>query len=119
MAANAAPEPWFLSGNYAPVHDELTEFDLEISGAVPSELRGTYIRNTPNPKDGKGDHWFFGDGMVHGVRLEDGKAAWYRNRWVKTPKLERGAGAMDPEVTFRSRSRVNSKPSDPSTTTES
>jgi carotenoid cleavage dioxygenase len=29
-----------------------------------------------------------GDGMVHGVRLEAGRAAWYRNRYVKTPYLE-------------------------------
>ena len=27
-------------------------------------------------------HWFLGSGMVHGVRLRDGKAEWYRNRWV-------------------------------------
>lgn len=96
--ATTTPEPWFLSGNYAPVPDELTEPDLEVTGEVPPELSGVYIRNTPNPKDGKGDHWFFGDGMVHGVRLEGGKAAWYRNRWVQTTKLERGLGAMDPEA---------------------
>jgi len=23
-------------------------------------------------------HWFSGDGMVHGIRLQDGKAEWYR-----------------------------------------
>ena len=97
MAASAAPEPWFLSGNYAPVPDEITEHDLRVTGSVPAELRGMYLRNTPNPKDGKGDHWFFGDGMVHGVRLEGGRASWYRNRWVKTPKFEKGLSAMDPE----------------------
>lgn len=57
-----------------------------------------YVRNTPNPKDGKGDHWFFGDGMVHGVRIEDGKALWYRNRWVQTKKLDSGLGATDPAI---------------------
>lgn len=25
-----------------------------------------------------------GDGMVHGVRLRDGKIEWYRNRWIRT-----------------------------------
>ncbi len=98
MAASAVPVPWFLSGNYAPVQDELTEFDLKVTGAIPPEIQGLYVRNTPNPKDGKGDHWFFGDGMVHGVRLEGGRAAWYRNRWVETPKLDSGLGATDPEV---------------------
>jgi carotenoid cleavage dioxygenase len=31
------------------------------------------------------EHPFLGDGMVHGVRLRDGKAEWYRNRYVRTP----------------------------------
>ena len=29
-------------------------------------------------------HWFIGTGMVHGVRLRDGHAEWYRNRWVRS-----------------------------------
>ena len=28
-------------------------------------------------------HWFDGDGMLHGVRIQDGKAS-YRNRYVQT-----------------------------------
>ena len=28
-----------------------------------------------------------GDGMVHGVRLSQGKAEWYRNRCVQTPNI--------------------------------
>jgi len=56
-----------------------------------------YVRNGSNPKSGTAGHWFFGDGMVHGVRLENGRAVWYRNRYVKTPKLAKGMDAMDPE----------------------
>ncbi|MEU1624996.1 carotenoid oxygenase family protein [Streptomyces sp. NPDC020096] len=26
--------------------------------------------------------------MVHGIRLRDGRAEWYRNRWVHTPALD-------------------------------
>ncbi|MGH3922332.1 MAG: carotenoid oxygenase family protein, partial [Pseudonocardiaceae bacterium] len=37
-------------------------------------------------------HWFAGDGMVHGVRLRDGKAQWYRNRWIRTPAVARALG---------------------------
>ena len=92
------PKPWFLSGNYAPVQDELTDTGLRVTGSIPAELSGLYVRNTPNPRDGQGGHWFFGDGMVHGVRIEDGNALWYRNRWVKTKKLEAGLDAMDPAV---------------------
>jgi carotenoid cleavage dioxygenase len=35
-----------------------------------------------------------GDGMVHGVRIEDGAARWYRNRWVRTRPFEEGDAAQ-------------------------
>ena len=90
--------PWFLQGNYAPVRDELTEFDLPVTGSIPTSLSGRYLRNGSNPKSGTAGHWFFGDGMVHGVRLEGGKAAWYRNRYVQTTKLTKGLEATDAET---------------------
>jgi carotenoid cleavage dioxygenase len=80
--------PVFRTGNYAPVHDELTAFDLPVQGSIPVELNGWYLRNGPNPRSGA-RHWCVGDGMVHGVRLENGRAAWYRNRWVRTESFER------------------------------
>lgn len=79
---------FFERGNYAPVTDELTAFDLPVTGAIPSELDGWYLRNGPNPRQGAG-HWFTGDGMIHGVRLENGRAAWYRNRWVHTDSFKK------------------------------
>lgn len=72
-----------MRGNYGPVADELTTCDLPVTGAIPPELNGWYLRNGPNPREDSG-HWFAGDGMIHGVRLEGGRAAWYRNRWVRT-----------------------------------
>jgi len=88
MAAAEVELPFHLRGNYAPVQQEVTAFDLPVSGAIPRELRGLYLRNGPNPKSGTSPHWFAGDGMVHGVKLENGRAAWYRNRWVRTKLLE-------------------------------
>jgi carotenoid cleavage dioxygenase-like enzyme len=79
--------PVFRTGNYAPVHDELTAFDLPVEGRIPAELNGWYLRNGPNPRSGEG-HWCVGDGMVHGIRLENGRAAWYRNRWVRTESFD-------------------------------
>jgi carotenoid cleavage dioxygenase-like enzyme len=79
--------PVFRTGNYAPVHDELTAFDLQVEGSIPADLNGWYLRNGPNPRAGAG-HWCVGDGMVHGIRLENGRAAWYRNRWVRTESFE-------------------------------
>src|SRR6266699_3870556 len=71
---------FFQRDNFAPVTDELTEFDLPVEGAIPAELDGWYLRNGPNPRQATA-HWFTGDGMIHGVRIEGGRAAWYRNRW--------------------------------------
>jgi carotenoid cleavage dioxygenase len=97
MAAGNAEEkqPWHLTGNFGPVTEELTEFDLPVSGAIPPELDGLYVRNGSNPRSGSSAHWFFGDGMLHGVRVEGGKASWYRNRWVRTTKFETDADATD------------------------
>lgn len=81
--------PYWERGNFAPVADEIAAFDLPITGALPRELSGLYARNGSNPR-GASAHWFLGDGMVHGVRLHNGKAQWYRNRWVQTPLLGRG-----------------------------
>jgi carotenoid cleavage dioxygenase-like enzyme len=78
---------FFQRDNYAPVTDELTEVDLPVDGAIPVELDGWYLRNGPNPRQATA-HWFTGDGMIHGVRIEGGRAAWYRNRWVRTDSFE-------------------------------
>lgn len=81
-------DDFFRRDNYVPVADELTEFDLTVEGAIPAELDGWYLRNGPNPREATG-HWFSGDGMLHGVRIEAGRAAWYRNRWVRTESFEK------------------------------
>ena len=83
----ADEKPFHLQGNFAPVKDELTTTDLEVIGAIPPELEGLYVRNGANPMSGHSEHWFLGDGMVHGVKLGGGEAAWYRNRYVRTAKL--------------------------------
>lgn len=81
--------PWWLEGNYAPVAHELTAHGLQVTGALPPELDGVYLRNGPNPTRAPSTHWFLGQGMVHGVRLRGGRAEWYRNRALRTPLLER------------------------------
>jgi carotenoid cleavage dioxygenase-like enzyme len=93
--AVAPPKSPFLLGNFAPVHEEITVDRLEVIGKLPAELRGMFVRNGPNPQfTPVGNyHWFDGDGMLHGVRLEEGHAS-YRNRYVRTEgwKEEREAG---------------------------
>ena len=79
---------WHLQGNWAPVKEELTVSDLEVKGEVPKEINGLYIRNGMNPRSGFSDHWFFGNGMLHGFNFEDGKVS-YKNRYVRTPYYEK------------------------------
>ncbi len=86
--AVANDQPFWLTGNFAPTMDEVTDNNLKVTGKIPEELNGRYFRNGANPKHGDTPHWFLGDGMIHGVELSNGKANWYRNRWVKTPVLE-------------------------------
>ena len=93
-----APRPFHVRDNFAPVDREVTAVDLPVEGAIPRALRGLYLRNGPNPRQ-PSNHWFAGDGMVHGVRLEDGRCAWYRNRWVQTRALTEGASLVTPEGT--------------------
>ncbi|HYC55820.1 MAG TPA: carotenoid oxygenase family protein [Candidatus Binatia bacterium] len=100
MSSAAAAEekvPFFLRGNYAPVTQEVTEHDLRVTGSIPPALRGLYVRNGPNPHQVQPPHWFFGDGMLHGVALRDGKALWYRNRWLQTRQLTERARAVSAE----------------------
>src|SRR5438128_2299812 len=37
-------------------------------------------------------HWFIGTGMLHGVRLRDGRAEWCRNRWVRSKVVAEALG---------------------------
>src|SRR5580704_16630766 len=76
----------YLEGNYAAIHTEISASSLRVvAGEIPRDLFGTYariganIRFAPRSKH----HWFDGDGMVHAVTYEDGRAR-YDNRWVRT-----------------------------------
>lgn len=88
----------YLKGFYAPVREETTALDLPVVGAVPKDLLGAYFRNGPNPMTPPRGmhHWFDGDGMVHGIWFENGRAR-YANRYVRTADFEaerRGAATM-------------------------
>ncbi len=88
-----------------PLAAESETFDLPVTGTIPAELRGRFVRNGPNPRSGRAEgHPFLADGMLHGLRIEDGAARWYRNRWVRTKSFTTGAkyvnwfGKVDLEV---------------------
>jgi len=89
----------YLEGEFAPLGHEFTLTDLTVAGTIPNYLDGRYLRTGPNPI-GEIDpalyHWFVGDGMVHGIRIRDGKAQWYRNRWVRGPHAAEALGEPSP-----------------------
>jgi 8'-apo-carotenoid 13,14-cleaving dioxygenase len=85
----------FLTGIHEPVTAERTDTDLKVTGTIPHDLNGRYIRIGPNPvtpPNPASYHWFTGDGMVHGVRLQDGQALWYRNRWIRSHAVSAALG---------------------------
>ena len=88
---------WWLQNNFAPTFEEVTRYDLPVRGSIPPELNGSYIRNGSNPQNTNSPHWFLGDGMVHGVHLENGRALSYKNRYVQT-ELYKGGIAFDETI---------------------
>lgn len=92
-----APPP-----NMAPIDFETDTGPLPLKGALPAGLRGTLVRNGPNPvaPDPKA-HWFSGDGMLHAFSIGDGDGdgrngeVRYRNRWVRTQRWQAAAQGKD------------------------
>ena len=78
----------YLDGNFAPVTEEVTAFDLEVTGTIPEGPRRAPPAQRPQPPPPAEDPATLplvhsATGMVHGLRLRDGRAEWYRNRWVR------------------------------------
>ena len=84
----------YLEGIYAPVLDEITASDLDIVGEIPRDLNGIFAHNGANPRftPRTGHSWFDGDGMVHGIDLNDGDAV-FRSRFIKTQGLSEDIAA--------------------------
>lgn len=85
--AHSPPDPMhpYMNGAWTPNFDEYDAVDMQVIGEIPSDIDGTYYRNTENPTHGSIGvyHPFDGDGMVHAMTFKDGKA-FYRNRFIRT-----------------------------------
>lgn len=82
--------PW-LAGWKSVQSESLGPSALEVEGRLPEGLAGTLYRNGPAWTERAGfryEHWFDGDGMVHGWKLGDGKLV-HQARMVATPKFTR------------------------------
>ena len=49
VQANAPSSNFFLDGNFSPVHEERDAEDMEVIGAIPTDLQGHFLRVGPNP----------------------------------------------------------------------
>ncbi|GMY22481.1 carotenoid 9,10(9',10')-cleavage dioxygenase 1 isoform X1 [Fagus crenata] len=80
----------YLSHNFAPVLYETPPTNhLFVKGYLPDCLNGEFVMVGPNLKfePVAGYHLFDGDGMIHGLRIKNGKAT-YVSRYVRTSKLK-------------------------------
>ena len=71
-------------------HDEITDVDLRVTGSIPPSLSGRYLRTGSNPPSGTSSHWFAGDGMVHGVRLDAIRAGEVKLVYLAPERLMSG-----------------------------
>lgn len=78
----------YRTGPWQPNMREYDVIEPKVSGEIPSDLNGIYIRNTENPvHDSLGRyHPFDGDGMLHSIAFENGHCE-YRNRFIATDGL--------------------------------
>lgn len=77
----------YLQGLFRPIDTEWTADtqSMQVIGEIPRDLNGMYVRNSHNQMHAPMGvyHPFDGDGMLHAIRFEDGKAT-YRNRLIRT-----------------------------------
>lgn len=75
---------------YKPVHKELSHAPVKITGTLPKDLEGVYLRNGTNFQFNPTSvrlHTFAGAGMIHQVQIQEGQAS-YSNFYVRTPRFE-------------------------------
>lgn len=90
FARGLREHPW-MAGWKSVQSESLGPSVLQVEGRLPQGLTGTLYRNGPAWTERAGfryEHWFDGDGMVHGWRLHDDQVV-HRARMVATPKFTR------------------------------
>ena len=73
---------------FDPTRGETGPVHLEGAIVPVGFPKGTYLRNGPNSKFGVGkEHYFDGDGMIHGITFLESGGVCYYNRWIETKGL--------------------------------
>ncbi|CAI7581841.1 unnamed protein product [Penicillium pancosmium] len=82
------PETGAFQGMNGPSRFEGDIFQLEIDGAIPPEISGTFYRIQPDhrfPPQYEDDIHFNGDGNITAIRIEGGNAD-FKQRYAKTDR---------------------------------
>ncbi|MEL1265495.1 carotenoid oxygenase family protein [Pseudoxanthomonas putridarboris] len=90
FAEGLRQHPW-LAGWKSVGAESLGPTTVELDGRLPDGFAGTLYRNGPAWTERAGfryEHWFDGDGMVHGWRFGKGRVT-HQARMVATPKFTR------------------------------
>ncbi len=90
-SSKAKAENPYLHGIFGPV-DEVEKHELQVIGEIPQQLTGLLLRIGPNPlhvENQDAYHWFSGDGMLHALKIEQGKAVWFKSRYVETDSIQK------------------------------
>ena len=98
FAAGLHRHPW-MAGWQQVSAEAFGPTTVRVEGRLPAGFGGTLYRNGPAWFERYGfryEHWFDGDGMVHGWRFGNGEVS-HRGRMVQTPKFtrEREAGRFN------------------------
>ncbi len=91
FAEARAQHPW-LTGWRSVTSETLGPSTVALQGTLPAGMAGTLYRNGPAWTERNGfryDHWFDGDGMVHGWHFNGDGTLSHRARMVATPKFTR------------------------------
>ncbi len=91
FAAGLREQPW-LAGWKSVQSETLGPATVPLEGRLPSGFAGTLYRNGPAWTERGGfryEHWFDGDGMVHGWRFNGDGTLSHHARMVATPKFTR------------------------------
>ena len=98
----AVAENLYLNGIFAPVQ-EFENRQCVVRGEIPASLNGILLRMGPNPYQVDSllhQHWFAGDGMLHGLKLQQGQVQWFKSRYIASDRIQRAKQKL-PKPGFR------------------
>ena len=81
----------YLHGIYAPT-EEVERTQFKIQGQIPEQLTGILLRIGPNPihvENPALHHWFSGEGMIHGLKIEHGQVQWFKSKYIATDTVQK------------------------------